>query len=166
LPVNLEPETGRHGVGAWVRRVLGAGGPRLRLRGPAEVALGQRFEIAWTMEGRAARELAGIAFMLTGNEIARQRISARTGISIVSETAAFARVEMSAAEGSDIGSSVHVDAAGLAHGRVFATVPSRAVPSLPGRTNEIAWAVMVEAIFQSRSPLRLSFPITVVARRS
>jgi hypothetical protein len=148
------------GLAAWIRGLLGRGDPRARVVAPPRLHLGQRLEVEWGVDC-PARNLAGVSVSLVGTEIAHQRISARTGISIVSETSVFCALEIARA-GAQPGVPV-------ALGRGGVLVPAATVPTLAGRHNEIAWAIVVEASFEPAAGapaapgLRESFPIVLLA---
>ena len=50
----------------------------------------------------------------------------------------------------------------VASGQAEANVPLRSAPSLAGRLNGIAWAVVVQASFGASTVLRREFPLIVV----
>jgi hypothetical protein len=127
--------------------------PRARVIASPTVHLGQPLEVEWRLENPAS-ETTLITVSLVGSEIARRRISARTGISIVAETRAFLVLE--------IDRKAPLPGAPVASGRGATVVPARTVPSLAGRLNEIAWAVIVEASFQASTILRQEFPLAVL----
>ncbi|MDB4982221.1 MAG: hypothetical protein JWM82_2973 [Myxococcales bacterium] len=149
-PVELVPASARRPA-RWMRRLFDRGAPRARMVAPPEVRLGERLEVEWGLDCPEG-DLVSVRVALVGTEIARQHLSARTGISVVSETSDFVDVELA-----------RVPAAGLriATGRASGVVPARAVPSLAGRHNEIAWALVVEATFVAAPALRESFPLVV-----
>lgn len=157
-PVELVPaSSGR--ISRWMRRLFDRGAPHARVVAPPELRLGDRLEVEWGLDCPAG-DLLSVRVSLVGAEIARQLTSARTGISVVSETSDFVVVEMSRS----------VPAAGLrvATGRGSVAVPARSVPSLAGRYNEIAWAIVVEATFRpapagpDKPNLCESFPIRIL----
>jgi hypothetical protein len=124
---------------------------------PPRVRLGERMEVEWGLdcpEGNAAE----IAVSLVGSEIARRRISARTGITVVSESHVF-RILPIARAAPEPGLR-------LAYGRGTLIVPRRTSPSVTGQFHEIAWAIVVEASFRSAARgtamLRASFPLTLL----
>lgn len=138
----------------WVRRTFARPVPRARVIAPAAVHLGAPLEVEWFL-WHDAPEITLVTVSLVGSEIAHRRISARTGISVVTETHPFLCLEIDR-QAPDQGSPV-------ASGHVEARVPSRTVPSLVGKRNEIAWAVIIEASFQTVTVLRQTFPIAVLA---
>ncbi|HVZ73149.1 MAG TPA: hypothetical protein VHJ20_12300 [Polyangia bacterium] len=156
-PVELKPATGRRWP-EWMRGLLARGAPRARVVAPPEVRLGQAIEIEWGIDCPAGN-LASVSVSLVGSEVAHQRISARTGISIVSHTSVFEVRELARAVG-QVGVRV-------AYGRGSGVVPARAVPSFVARHNEIAWAILVAADFRAGTSdrevpqLRESFPLVV-----
>jgi hypothetical protein len=137
----------------WMRRTFARPAPRARVIAPAAVHLGAPLEVEWFL-WHDAPEITLVTVSLVGSEIARRRISARTGISIVTETRPFLVLEIDR-QVPDRGSPV-------ASGHVEALVPSRTVPSLVGKLNEIAWAVIVEASFHTVTILRQQFPLAVL----
>jgi len=130
--------------------------PRARMVAPRQVALGSVLAVEWGVDSPAA-DVTGVQVTLVGLEISRQRLSARTGIHVVSQTSTFASLELARAA-PEAGQR-------LAYGRGTVTVPERTVTSFSGAYNEIAWAIVVEAALQASPPLRESFPITVIPRR-
>jgi len=124
---------------------------------PRQVALGGTLSVEWGVDSPAG-DVTGVHVTLVGLEVSRQRLSARTGIHVVSQTSTFASLEIARA----------TPAAGqrVAYGRGSVAVPERTVTSFSGAYNEIAWAIVVEAALQGAPPLRESFPITVLPRRA
>jgi hypothetical protein len=142
--------------GLWgrLRRLVRASVPRARMVAPPQIRLGERMAVEWGLdcpEGNAAQ----IAVTLVGSEIERQRVSARTGITVVSQRHVF-RVLPIARAAPEPGLRV-------AYGLGTVVVPRRTSPSLTGQFHEIAWAIVVEASFRSADVLRESFPLTVLA---
>jgi hypothetical protein len=137
----------------WVRRTFGRSASRARVIAPPAVHLGGSLEVEWWLWHNAP-EITLVTVSLVGTEIARRRISARTGISVVTQTRPFLILEIDR-QAPDRGSPV-------ASGHVEATVPARSVPSLAGKLNEIAWALIVEASFQTTTILRQEFPLAVL----
>jgi hypothetical protein len=120
---------------------------------PPQIRLGERMVVEWGLdcpEGDAWQ----IAVTLVGSEIARRRISARTGITVVSQRHVF-RVLPIARAAPEPGLRV-------AYGLGAVVVPRRTSPSVTGQFHEIAWAIVVEASFRSADVLRESFPLTVL----
>jgi hypothetical protein len=155
LRTELRPLPSR-GFTDWVRRLFGRSAPRAHVSAPPAVHLGEPLEIEWRLE-RGGAEISLVTVALVGTEIARRRISARTGISIVTETRPFLILEIDR-------QAPDADAP-LASGRGATTVPARTVPSFAGKLNEIAWAVIVEASFRTATVLRQEFPFPVLAAR-
>lgn len=120
---------------------------------PPTVHLGQAFEASWRCDW-GARDVTNVAVTLVGAEVARQRISARTGISIVTETRPFLTLPLDR--------QMPARGATRADGRGAVGLPMRTLPSLTGRLHEIAWCVVVEAAFQATPIWRGEFPITVL----
>jgi len=144
----------RIGLGARLRDVLaGPGRPRARVFATAVVRLGGRLRVEWRLDP-AGRRPHSVHVTLVGSEIARRRISARTGISVVTATRPFLILELDR----------RVPDAGArraeGNGEVMLTAP--AVPTLAGKVNEIAWAVVVEAAFAAEPIWRDEFPIIVL----
>ena len=137
----------------WLRRAVARPTPRARVIAPAVVHPGSPLEVEWWI-WHDAPEITLVTVSLVGNEIAHRRISARTGISVVTDTRPFLTLEIDR-QTPEGGSPV-------ASGHVEAMVPSRTMPTLVGRLNEIRWAVRVEASFESVTVLRQEFPIAVV----
>jgi len=146
----------RIGLGARLRELLaGPGRPRARVFATAVVRLGGRLRVEWRLD-HAGRRLHSVHVTLVGSEIARRRISARTGISVVTATRPFMILEIDHLR--------RVPDAGArraeGNGEVMLTAP--AVPTLAGKVNEIAWAVVVEAAFAAEPIWRDEFPIIVL----
>ncbi|HVR60520.1 MAG TPA: hypothetical protein VMU50_01410 [Polyangia bacterium] len=120
---------------------------------PAVVNPGSSLEVEWWI-WHDAPEVTLVTVSLVGTEVAHRRISARTGISVVTETRPFLTLELDR--------QAPEDGSPVASGHVEAMVPSRTIPTLVGRLNEIRWAVMVEASFKTVTILRQEFPIAVV----
>ena len=157
-PTELRSTSGR-GVGGWMKGLFSRRAPRARVVAPREIRLGARLAVEWGVDCPAGN-LSAVLVTLAGTEIARRRISARTGISVVSQTNVFQVLEIARAL-PDPGVRV-------AYGQGSMLLPARTVPSLAGRHNEIAWALVVEAEFHVEptsgdSPwLRELFPIVVL----
>jgi hypothetical protein len=137
----------------WVRRLLVRSGPRAYVTAPPAVHLGTALPVEWRLEHHRS-ETTLITVSLVGNEIARRRISARTGISTVTETHPFAVL--------DIDRQPPAAGAAESSGRASVLVPARFVPSLAGRLNEIAWAVSVECHAGATTIFRQEFPLEVL----
>jgi hypothetical protein len=157
-PVELTP-TSSSRAARWVRRLFVRGAPRARVVAPPELHLGDRLDVEWGLDCPAG-DLATIRVSLMGTEIARQRISARSGISVISDTRHFVVL--------DIARAVPDRGVRVATGRGSVDIPAGAVPSLPGRYNEIAWTIVVHASFRlapdaDEAPdLHESFPLRVL----
>jgi hypothetical protein len=151
-PRALKPASGR-GFGGWLRAVFGRPSPRAQVVAPPEVHLGGELAVTWRLDfGR--REITNVTVALVGTEVARERISARTGISIVTETRAFVSLELDR--------RMPESSARDATGRGTVRVPAALVPTVTGRLNEIVWAVVVEAAHQAKVVWRNEFPLVVL----
>jgi hypothetical protein len=151
-PRALKPARGG-GFTDWLRASLGRPSFRAEVVAPPEVHLGGELAVAWRLDfGR--REITNVEVALVGSEVARQRISARTGISIVTETHPFANLA--------IDRQMPERSAREAAGRGAVVVPVSAVPTVAGRLNEIGWAVVIEAAHQARLVWRNEFPLLVL----
>jgi hypothetical protein len=141
------------GLGDRLRGLFGRSRPRAHVVAAPAVRLGGRLPVEWRIE-HAGPELREVRVTLVGSEIARQRISGRTGISVVSATHPFLTLEIDR----------HVPDSGAhrAEGRGEVTLTAPAVPTLAGKVNEIAWAIVVEVAFAARPPWRDQFPIIVL----
>ena len=128
--------------------------PRVRLLAQRRVHMGDRLEVEWSLDSPVA-SIERVSLMLVGSEIARRRISARTGISVISEERVFFGTTF-----------VHVVSGGgggrAAGGRASVVVPARTVPSLAGSYNEIAWAITVEGVLRRAPSLSERYPIVVL----
>jgi hypothetical protein len=144
------------GILARVWGLLRRATPRAEVIAPAQVHLGERLAVEWRLD-HAGREVTNVSVTLVGSEIARRRTSARTGITVVAETHSFLTYELDRSK-PDRGA-----AGSTGHGSVVMTAP--AVPTLAGRVNENAWAVVVEAAFQATAISRNEFPVVVLPMR-
>lgn len=138
----------------WLRRTFVRGSPRARVIAPSAVCLGASLEVDWWFFCQNGPQVSLITVSLVGMEIARRRISARTGISVVTEMRPFLTLEIDR-QVPDCGSPV-------TSGQAEAKVPLRSAPSLAGRLNEIAWAVVVQASFGASTVVRQEFPLIVL----
>ena len=131
--------------------------PRARVIAPAVVHPGSPLEVEWWI-WHDGPTITLVTVSLVGTEIAHRRISARSGISVVTNTRPFLSLE--------IDRQTPEDGSPVASGHVEATVPSRAMPTLVGKLNEVRWAVIVEASCNAVTILRQEFPIAVVGAAS
>ncbi len=143
------------GFAAWVRRLLGRGQPAAEVVALPQIRLGQKLEVTWRL-AYGAREVTNVSVTLVGSEIARERISARTGISTVTDRHEFATLA--------IDRKMPDRQAQTADGRGAVVVPAESVPSVEGRLNEIAWAIVVEAAYQANPIWHGEFPVLVLPR--
>jgi hypothetical protein len=90
---------------------------------------------------------------LVGAEVARRRVSARTGISVVSERTEFLRAELGRSE-------PDAQVAAL-RGAGAMVLPAGLVPSFAAKLNEIAWAVIVEVLRKTSETSVFEFAVTV-----
>ena len=151
-PRALKPASGS-GFRDWLRAAVGRPAPRAQVIAPAEVPLGAELAVSWRFDF-GQREITNVTVALVGSEVARQRISARTGISIVSERRPFVTLELDR--------RMPDRSARSAEGRGLVRVPAALVPTVTGRLNEIAWAVVVEAAHQAELVWRNEFPLVVL----
>jgi len=148
----LKPVSGG-GLAHWVRAAFGRRPPRAEVVAPPEVRLGAELAVTWRLDfGR--RPITNVAVALVGREVARQRISARTGISIVTDARPFVTLE--------IDRRMPDASAREAGGGGLVKVPAALVPTVTGRLNEIAWAITVEAAHQATLVWRDEFPLVVL----
>ena len=117
--------------------------------------LGEELDVSWRLD-YGSLEVTNVSVTLLGTEVARQRISARTGISIVTETRPFLELP--------IDRKMPEQTARSADGRGAVSVPLSTVPSVAGTLNEIAWAIVVEAAYQAKPLWRGHFPVAVLPR--
>ncbi|HEY6478079.1 MAG TPA: hypothetical protein VI456_15990 [Polyangia bacterium] len=151
-PVALKPAAGG-GLGDWLRTAVGRAPPRAQVIAPAELPLGAELAVSWRLDfGR--REITNVTVALVGSEVARQRISARTGISIVTETQPFVNLA--------IDRRMPERTARAADGRGSVRVPASTMPTVAGRLNEIVWAIVIEAAHQATLVWRNEFPLVVL----
>ena len=156
-PISRRPlkQTTSRGFIAWARRTFGRATPRAQVIATPEVRLGEQLDVSWRLD-HGGLEVTNVSVTLVGTEVARQRISARTGISIVTQTRPFLELE--------IDRRMPEQAARSAEGRGAVLVPLSTVPSVAGTLNEIAWAIVVEAAYQARPIWRGYFPVAVLPR--
>jgi hypothetical protein len=141
--------------GGWVlrlRRMFRTGEPRARVFASA-ARLGTRLDVEWRLD-HGTREITNVSIALVGSEVARLRISARTGISVVTERQPFLTLA--------IDRQMPEPGARNGAGRGSTMITAPAVPTLTGRLNEISWAVVVEAAFQANPIWSREFPLTVL----
>jgi hypothetical protein len=139
----------------WVRRTFGRARPRAQVIAAPQLRLGEQLDVSWRID-YGSLEITNVSVTLVASEVARQRISARTGISLVTETRPFLELAI------DRKMPAHADRA--ADGRGAVIVPLTAVPSVAGTLNEIAWAIVVEAAYQAKPIWRGHFPVAVLPR--
>jgi hypothetical protein len=151
-PRELSPRS-REGLADRLRGLLGRPAPRAQVTAPPTVRLGQTFEASWRFAW-GAREVTNVAVSLVGAEVARRRISARTGISVVTETRPFLTLPLDR--------QMPERGASRAEGRGTVGLPMRALPSLTGRLHEIAWSLVLEAAFQATPIWRAEFSVLVL----
>jgi hypothetical protein len=112
--------------------------------------------VEWRVEPTDETTLVTVS--LVGAEVARKRLSARTGISVVTERSEFFIVELGRYEVSP-GSAPLTGTRG-------ADIPAGLVPSFAAKLNEIAWAVVVDVTPGTGEALRLEFPLTMHPART
>ena len=144
---------GSGGLAAWLRGLAGRAPPKAEVVASPELRLGEQLEITWRIDF-GARDVTNVSVALVGSEVARQRISARTGISVVTDTRPFLTME--------IDRRMPERGARTANGRGAVVVPASTVPSIGGRLNEIAWAIVIEAAHQATPLWTGAFPLTVL----
>jgi hypothetical protein len=116
------------------------------------VRLGAPLEVVWQVA--PARGSTLVTVSLVGSEIARRRISARTGISVIAERSDFYVAELDR--------RVPETGAAEVAGEGATDVPAGLVPSHAAKFNDIAWAVSVEILRGAEPTLRQEFPLTVL----
>ena len=139
----------------WARRRFGRAMPRAQVIATPELRLGAELDVSWRID-LGTHEITNVSVTLVASEVARQRISARTGISIVTETRPFLELP--------IDRRMPEHTARAADGRGAVIVPLSTVPSVAGTLNEIVWEIVVEAAYQAKPIWRGQFPITVLPR--
>ena len=117
--------------------------------------LGEQLDVSWRLD-YGSLEVTNVSVTLVATEIARQRISARTGISTITESRPFIELP--------IDRKMPEQTARAADGRGAVIVPLSAIPGVAGTLNEISWAIVVEAAYQSRAIWRGDFPVNVLPR--
>ena len=148
-------QTTASGLIAWARRTFGRATPRAQVIAAPELRLGDQLDVSWRLD-YGSLEITNVSVTLLATEVARQRISARTGISTVTETRPF--VELA------IDRKMPEQTARSADGRGAVIVPLSTVPSVAGTLNEIIWEIIVEAAYQSKPIWRGRFPVAVLPR--
>ena len=149
-------QTTSPGFIAWARRTFGRATPRAQVVAAPELRLGEQLDVSWRID-YGSLEVTNVSVTLVATEVARKRISARTGISIVTETRPF--VELA------IDRKMPEQTARAAEGRGAVIVPLSTVPSVAGTLNEIVWEIVVEAAYQAKPIWRGLFPVAVLPRR-
>jgi hypothetical protein len=140
------------GLAGWLKRTLVPATPRARVSASATVRLGGPLEVEWRVD--PARGTTLVTVSLVGSEVARRRVSARSGISIITERSDFFVVEIDRRVPSRTGAEVS--------GRGTTDVPAGLVPSLAAKFNDISWAVIVEVLAGVGPGSRQEFPLTVL----
>jgi hypothetical protein len=143
------------GLIAWIRRTWGRATPRAQVIAAPALRLGEQLDCSWRID-YGSLEITNISVNLVATEVARQRISARTGISTITETRPFLELQ--------IDRKMPEHAARAADGRGAVVVPLSTVPSVAGTLNEIAWAIVIEAAYQAKPIWRGHFPVAVLPR--
>lgn len=151
-PRPLKPAE-RRGFLAWLRGRLGQPTPRAEVVAAPEVRLGEELTVTWRLEW-GPRAVTNVSVALVGREVARQRISARTGISVVTDARPFLTLA--------IDRRMPDASANAADGRGAVIVPASSVPSVGGALNEIAWVIVVEAANQAEAIWTGTFSLTVL----
>jgi len=139
-------------VAAWLRRTFGQAEPRAHVVATPTVRLGAPLEVEWRVEPARGTQLVRVS--LVASEVARRRVSARTGISIITERNDFFVVELDRV--------APTRDAGVAHGRGATEVPAGLVPSLAAKFNAISWTVVVEILAAGAQSWRQEFPLDVL----
>jgi hypothetical protein len=140
---------------AWAQRTFGRATPRAQVIAAPELRLGAELDVSWRLD-YGSLEVTNISVTLLGSEVARRRISARTGISTITESSPFLELQ--------IDRKMPENAARAADGRGAVIVPLSTIPSVAGTLNEIAWAIVVEAAYQAKPLWRGHFPVAVLPR--
>ena len=148
-------QTTAGGFIAWARRTFGRTTPRAQVIAAPALRLGEQLDVSWRID-YGSLAVTNISVTLVATEVARERISARTGISTVTETHPFLELP--------IDRRMPEQAARAADGRGAVLVPPSTVPSVAGTLNEITWAIVIEAAHQSKLVWRGDFPIVVLPR--
>jgi len=148
-------QTTSRGFIAWARRTFGRATPRAQVIAAPELRLGEQLDVSWRID-YGSLDVTNVSVTLVATEVARQRISARTGISTVTETRPF--VELA------IDRKMPEQTARSADGRGAVIVPLSTVPSVEGTLNEIVWEIVVEAAHQAKPIWRGHFPVAVLPR--
>jgi hypothetical protein len=148
-------QTTAGGFLAWARRTFGRAMPRAQVIATPQLRLGEQLDVSWRID-YGSLEVTNVSVTLVASEVARQRISARTGISIVTETRPF--VELA------IDRKMPEQAARAADGRGAVILPLGTVPSVAGTLNEIVWEIVVEAAYQAKPLWRGRFSVVVLPR--
>ena len=81
-------QTTAGGFIAWARRTFGRATPRAQVIAAPELRLGEQLDVSWRID-YGSLDVTNVSVTLVGTEAARQRISARTGISTVTESRPF-----------------------------------------------------------------------------
>jgi hypothetical protein len=138
------------GLADWVLRALGRAAPRARVTTSA-ARLGARLDVAWSVEPGGSTTQVTVS--LVGSEVVRRRVSARTGISIVTERGDFFVVELDR--------RAPVPGTAQVTGEGAAVIPAGLVPSFAAKFNEISWTIVVEILSSGSQSSRQEFPLEV-----
>jgi hypothetical protein len=137
-----------------LRHALGRGRPWARVTASSSARLGEPLDVEWQLEQAPSATLVTVS--LVGSEIARRRVSARTGITIIPERQDFCVVELDR----------RVPQRGSARGEGAAVVPQGLVPSFAAKFNEVAWSVVVDVAADEAPGSRHEFPLTMLPVRA
>lgn len=140
--------TAPRGLAGWWQRTFARNLARAHVSATS-ARLGARLSVEWRVEPTDDTTLVTVS--IVGAEVARKRLSARTGISVVTERSEFFVVELGRHDVSPRGATVS--------GVASHDIPAGLVPSFAAKLNEIAWAVVVDVTRAAGETQRLEFPL-------
>jgi hypothetical protein len=141
------------GLLARLRLLWGRRDPRAEVIAAPQVRLGEELTVTWRLDHGPA-DITNVSVVLVGREIARERISARTGISVVTTTRPFLTLA--------IDRRMPEASARASDGRGTVLIPRSTAPTVGGHLNEIAWAIVLEAAYQADEVFTGTYPVTVL----
>jgi hypothetical protein len=132
---------------------MGRRSPRAEVLAAPAVRLGEELTVTWRLD-HGPLEISNVSVTLVGREIARERISARTGISVITNARPFLTLA--------IDRRMPDASARASEGRGSVLVPRSTAPTVAGHLNEIAWGIIIEAAYQADALWTETFPVTVL----
>ncbi|HVT07501.1 MAG TPA: DUF3592 domain-containing protein [Polyangia bacterium] len=134
------------------RALFALAAPRVSLTASARaVRLGDRLSVTWTFRGNA-RAISRVSVSVVGSEIVRSRDASGSGAGTTRrQVRCFAKMFVASAA---------APGAGAGAGSVM--LPANTVPTFSAPSNEITWAIVVEASLARLPDVREEFPIVLL----